>query len=65
MQYIDDNFTEVVVKATGEKTHVPSHWLDDQVLGQPFQLPPSARSEKQPKTPAAAPATDKTPAAGD
>lgn len=65
MQHIDENFTEVVVKATGEKTHVPSHWLDHPTLSLPFELPPSARAEKAPKTPAASPATDKTPAAGD
>lgn len=42
--HIDDNFTEVVVKATGEKTHVPPHWMDDPVLSRPFELPPSVRA---------------------
>ena len=72
---LDPGFVEVVVKATGEKHVIPEHWLDHEVLSQPFTLPPSAKADK-PKTsrpatgtgnqdPDATPAPAETPAAGD
>ena len=77
MSLFDGTHIEVVVKATGNKQVVPTHWLDDPMLGAPFELPPSARAKGEqaaapadppaapegdtPETPAAAPASDKNP----
>ena len=37
-------FIEAVVKATGKKQTIPSHWLDHPTLSEPFRL--TAREKK-------------------
>jgi hypothetical protein len=52
-----EEFTEVVVKATGVTQLVPTEWLDHPILGAKFDpLPPEAEPELD--TPAATPAAE-------
>lgn len=39
----DDNFVEAYVKGSGEKQMIPRAWLDNEVLGAPFEVTPSGR----------------------
>lgn len=39
------SFIEAVVKATGKKQRIPSHWLNHPTLSEPFRL--TARESKK------------------